>query len=74
MKVENSRPTSNRWERLSGGIKDGLVMTLFNEKSSDPVAGKKWMRQLVWVLLAYALWLHRNNKLPQMGNILKIAK
>jgi hypothetical protein len=29
--------------------KDGLVMTLFNEKSSDPVAGKKWMRKVVWV-------------------------
>ncbi len=33
----------------------------------------KWGRQVVWVLMAYALWLHRNNKLREMSKVLDSA-
>jgi hypothetical protein len=34
----------------------------------------KWGRQVVWALMAYALWMHRNNKLRDMSNVLDSAE
>jgi tetratricopeptide (TPR) repeat protein len=37
------------------------------DRASDRL---KWGRQVVWALMAYALWMHRNNKLRQMSEVL----
>lgn len=34
----------------------------------------RWCRQIVWVLMAYALWLHRHNNLTRMSVALDTAK
>src|SRR5579863_585766 len=39
----------------------------------DP-ENRKWGRQVVWVLLAYALWHHRNNRLREMSGALDVAE
>jgi hypothetical protein len=46
------------------------IFAQFNDSS----ARMKWMRQIVWVMLAHALWFHRQNKLSRMSGILSAAK
>ena len=41
------------------------------DRASDRL---KWGRQVVWALMAYALWMHRNNKLRQMSEVLDAAE
>jgi hypothetical protein len=40
------------------------------ERASDR---PKWGRQVIWALMAYALWMHRNNKLRDMSDVLDLA-
>lgn len=50
------------------------IQKIFSEQSGDPSSRLMWMRQIVWVMLAHALWFHRNNKLHRMGQILTAAE
>jgi hypothetical protein len=44
------------------------------EKCENSASRMKWMRQVIWVMLANALWYHRQNKLHQMGVVLVAAR
>jgi uncharacterized protein YqgQ len=54
-------------ERKKGGLQR------FFGSISDAREQDKWIRQIIWVLMAYALHHHRENDLPQMGKILQTA-
>ncbi|HYM74589.1 MAG TPA: hypothetical protein VE377_01315 [Candidatus Dormibacteraeota bacterium] len=53
--------------------RDTRVLKRFHDLAAGEVR-TKWMRQIIWVMMAHALWCHRKNDLDKMDRILGAAK